>query len=120
VIEKRIFVVRDRQVNIEIMRVFVELRRAAGSFQELRSRLDQMELAIGARLGEHDEQLRQIFEALRQLIAPPLSTKAPHRLQGSRGRRVTGMPISLNLRLRREALPRGFMCQRPRVEGGKL
>jgi ORF6N domain len=64
-------------VNIEIMRAFVELRRAAGSFQELQQRLDQIELDIGARLSEHDEQLRQIFEALRQLIAPPAKTQRP-------------------------------------------
>jgi hypothetical protein len=64
-------------VNIEIMRAFVELRRVAGSFDGLQKRLDQMELDIGARLSEHDEQLRQIFEALRQLIAPPSSTKRP-------------------------------------------
>jgi hypothetical protein len=64
-------------VNIEIMRAFIELRRAAGSFQELQSRLDRMELDIGARLSEHDEQLRQIFEALRQLIAPPPQAKRP-------------------------------------------
>src|SRR5215203_2156684 len=64
-------------VNIEIMRAFVELRRVAGSFQELQQRLDRMELDIGARLSEHDEQLRQIFDALRQLIAPPPRTKRP-------------------------------------------
>ena len=64
-------------VNIEIMRAFVELRRVAGSFDGLQKRLDQMELDIGARLSEHDEQLRQIFEALRQLIAPPPGTKRP-------------------------------------------
>ncbi len=64
-------------VNIEIMRAFVELRRVAGSFEELQKRLDQMDLDIGARLSEHDEQLRQIFEALRQLIAPPPRTKRP-------------------------------------------
>jgi hypothetical protein len=64
-------------VNIEIMRAFVELRRAAGTFQGLQKRLDQMELDIGARLSEHDEQLRQIFEALRQMIAPPPQTKCP-------------------------------------------
>jgi hypothetical protein len=64
-------------VNIEIMRAFVELRRAAGSFQELQKRLDQMELDIGARLSEHDAQLRQIFEAMRQLIAPPPRSKRP-------------------------------------------
>jgi hypothetical protein len=64
-------------VNIEIMRAFVELRRTAGSFQELQQRVDQMELDIGARLSEHDEQIRQIFEALRQLIAPPAPAKRP-------------------------------------------
>jgi hypothetical protein len=64
-------------VNIEIMRAFVELRRVAGSFEELQKRLDQMELDIGARLSEHDEQLRQIFEALRHLIAPPPQPKRP-------------------------------------------
>jgi hypothetical protein len=64
-------------VNIEIMRAFVELRRVAGSFQELQKRLDQMELDIGARLSEHDQQLRQIFEALRLLIAPPPRAKRP-------------------------------------------
>jgi len=58
-------------VDIEILRAFVELRRVAGSCQALQERMDQMELDIGARLGEHDEQLRQIFVALRQLIAPP-------------------------------------------------
>jgi hypothetical protein len=64
-------------VNIEIMRAFVELRRVAGSFEELQKRLDQMELDIGARLSEHDEQLRQIFAALRQLIAPLPGAKRP-------------------------------------------
>lgn len=64
-------------VNIEIMRAFVELRRVAGSFQQLQKRLDQMELDIGARLSEHDDQLRQIFEALRQLIDPPVRPRRP-------------------------------------------
>jgi hypothetical protein len=64
-------------VNIEIMRTFVDLRRAAGSFQEFRKRLDQMELDIGARLSEHDEQLSQVFEVLRQLIDPPARARQP-------------------------------------------
>ena len=64
-------------VNIEIMRAFVELRRAAGSFEALQKRLDQLELDVGARLSEHDEQLRQIFEALRQLIDPPVPSRRP-------------------------------------------
>jgi hypothetical protein len=64
-------------VNIEIMRAFVELRHAAGFFQELQKRLDQMELDIGARLSEHDEQLGQVFEVLRQLIDPPARARQP-------------------------------------------
>ncbi len=60
-------------VNIEIMRAFVELRRLAGSYAEIAKRLEQIE----RRVGEHDEQLAQIFDALRQLIAPPAQPKRP-------------------------------------------
>ena len=58
-------------VNIEIMRAFVELRRAASSSAAIEKRLEELERETGARLGQHDEQLSQIFQALRQLISPP-------------------------------------------------
>lgn len=64
-------------VNIEIMRVFVELRRMASSYAAIETRLEQLEADMGARLDEHDEQFRQIFETLRQLIAPPSPPKRP-------------------------------------------
>lgn len=60
-------------VNIEIMRAFVELRRVAGSYALIEKRLEQIERGMG----EHDEQLAQIFNALRQLIAPPEKPKRP-------------------------------------------
>ena len=60
-------------VNIEIMRAFVELRRVASSYAEIEKRLEQIERRIGA----HDEQLEQIFSALRQLISPPTRPKRP-------------------------------------------
>jgi hypothetical protein len=60
-------------VNIEIMRAFVELRRVASSYVAIEERLEQIE----QRIGEHDEQLEQIFNALRQLIAPPAQPKRP-------------------------------------------
>jgi len=41
---------------------------AAISYAAIERRLDRIERGMG----EHDEQLRQIFEALRQLIAPPV------------------------------------------------
>jgi hypothetical protein len=64
-------------VNIEIMRTFVELRRTASSYAAIERRLEQIERDFGARLGEHDKQLAQIFKALRQLIAPPERPRRP-------------------------------------------
>jgi hypothetical protein len=60
-------------VNIEIMRAFVELRRVASSFAVLEERLEKVERGMG----EHDEQLEQVFNALRQLIALPDQPKHP-------------------------------------------
>jgi hypothetical protein len=64
-------------VNIEIMRAFVELRRVVGSYAELERRLEQLERNTDERLGGHDEQLAQIFEALRHLMPPPSKPKRP-------------------------------------------
>jgi hypothetical protein len=64
-------------VNIEIVRAFVELRRVAISYTALQERLDAIERNMTARLDQHDEQLAQIFDALHQLIAPPLPPKRP-------------------------------------------
>jgi hypothetical protein len=60
-------------VNIEIMRTFIELRRVANSYALIEKRLEQIERGMG----EHDEQLGQIFSALRQLMAPPPQSKHP-------------------------------------------
>lgn len=60
-------------VNIEIMRVFVELRRVASSYAAIEERLEEIERALGG----HDEQLNQIFMTLRQLISPPNRPKRP-------------------------------------------
>jgi len=64
-------------VNIEIMRTFVELRRAAASYSALEKRLRELERETTARLGQHDEQLDQIFKTLRHLISPPARPKRP-------------------------------------------
>jgi hypothetical protein len=60
-------------VNIEIMRVFVELRRVASSYAAIEKRLEEVERELGG----HDEQLNQIFKTLRQLISPPARPKRP-------------------------------------------
>jgi hypothetical protein len=54
---------RAVQVNIAIMRVFVRLREITATHRELALKLKGLE----NRLGEHDEQFRVVFEAIRQL-----------------------------------------------------
>lgn len=61
---------RAIQVNIEIMRAFVILRRAAISHAELSARIDELE-------ERYDESLREIFETLRELLDPPAPRKKP-------------------------------------------
>ena len=55
---------RAVQVNIEIMRAFVRLRQMLASHHELSLRLDELEQ-------KYDEQFRAVFDAIRQLMAPP-------------------------------------------------
>jgi hypothetical protein len=64
-------------VNIAIMRAFVELRRAVASYTAIERRLEDFERETKATLGQHDQQLDEIFEALRQLISPPPQPKHP-------------------------------------------
>jgi phage regulator Rha-like protein len=58
---------RAIQVNIAIMRVFVRLREIMATHKELALKLAKLE----ERLESHDEQIQTIFEAIRQLMAPP-------------------------------------------------
>jgi hypothetical protein len=58
---------RAVQVNIQIMRAFVQLRGLIMTHKELVSRLDALE----RQYGEHDIKIKYIFEAMRQLLEPP-------------------------------------------------
>lgn len=51
-------------VNIEIMRAFVRMRRMLADHAELAGRLDALE-------ARYDGQFRVVFEAIRELMAPP-------------------------------------------------
>ena len=55
---------RAVQVNIEIMRAFVRLRRLLASHADLQRKLDKLEK-------KYDEKFRAVFEVIRQLMAPP-------------------------------------------------
>ena len=61
---------RAIKVNIEIMRAFVRLRQILSSNKELAKRLDELEK-------KYDGQFRVVFEAIRQLMAPPEPEPVP-------------------------------------------
>ena len=58
---------RAIEVNILIMRAFVRLRAAMASSKEFARRLDELERHIAS----HDENIRSLFQAIRQLMAAP-------------------------------------------------
>lgn len=58
---------RAVQVNIAIMRAFVQLRRVLGSHADLARKLTELE----QRIAGHDAAIRSLFEAIRQLMEPP-------------------------------------------------
>ena len=60
---------RAVEVNIAIMRTFVQLRRLMDSNRDLARRIEAMET-------RYDEQFSQVFEAIKQLIAVDKTLKA--------------------------------------------
>ncbi len=59
---------RAVQVNIEIMRTFVRLRKMLSSHADLAERLEALEQ-------KYDEQFRVVFDAIRQLMQPQTPAK---------------------------------------------
>ena len=59
------------QVNIVIMRAFVKLRQILSTNKELAHKLDELERKIE----KHDEEISSIFEAIRQLMTPPMTKR---------------------------------------------
>ena len=55
---------RAVQVNVEIMRAFVRLRRMLATHEDLARKLDALEK-------RYDAQFKAVFDAIRQLMAPP-------------------------------------------------
>ncbi len=64
---------RAAQVNMEIMRAFVRIRDLIGQHRDLARRLDRLE-------SKYDRQFKVVFDAIRELMAPPES--APKRRIG--------------------------------------
>jgi len=54
-------------VNIQIMRAFVKLKEILLTHKDLSLKIDKLQ----QQYGEHDEKIKIIFEAIRQLLEPP-------------------------------------------------
>ena len=62
---------RAVQVNIAIMRAFVQMRELAASNRELARKLDE----LAKKYDQHDEQFMVVFDAIRSLMAVPETKK---------------------------------------------
>ncbi|MBK8791149.1 MAG: ORF6N domain-containing protein [Holophagaceae bacterium] len=58
------------QVNIEIMRAFVRLREILNTHNDLAKKLNNLER-------KYDAQFKAVFDAIRQLMEPPVLKKRP-------------------------------------------
>ena len=58
---------RAVQVNIAIMRAFVKLREIISSNKELAHKL----ILLEQKVEKHDDEIKAIFDAIRQLMIPP-------------------------------------------------
>jgi len=63
---------RAAQVNIAIMRAFVQLRQVLVNHAQLARKLSELERQIEG----HDEAIRSIFDAIRQIMTPPGANEA--------------------------------------------
>lgn len=61
---------RAVQVNVAIMRAFVQLRRMLASHADLARKLDALER-------KYDSQFRVVFDAIRELMSPPEPKRKP-------------------------------------------
>lgn len=71
-------------INIEIMRAFVQVRSMAATHQDLARQLSELQDKTEALAMQHDTfsrntraQLKQVFDALRELMTPPEPPKRP-------------------------------------------
>ena len=58
------------RVNVEVMRAFVRLREILSTHADLAKKLESLER-------KYDSQFRAVFDAIRQLMVPPVPKKRP-------------------------------------------
>jgi hypothetical protein len=67
---------RAVEVNIEIMRAFVRIRKLTATHKDLASTLADVE----KRLDKHDHHFHAVFETIRQLVEPPTQQQKDRRI----------------------------------------
>jgi len=72
---------RAVQVNIAIMRAFVNMRRLVATNVEISSKL----AAIEKKLGDHDEDFKEVFAAIRAMMAPERQPKEIGYIKNKKG-----------------------------------
>ena len=74
------------QVNIQIMRVFVKMRKLISSYQELLEKIESIE----ANATEQNQHIIRIYEIIKELIEPSYKNRNPlgYRLKEERGRYI--------------------------------
>ena len=60
--------------SVAVVRAFVRLRELAITHKDLAAKLDELETKVKG----HDESLKQVFQALRQIMSPPSRTIGFH------------------------------------------
>ncbi len=67
---------RAVEVSVFVVRAFVKLRRLVLAHKELAGKLDQLEKKVVG----HDDAIRQLVAAIRQLMTPPAAAPRPGRI----------------------------------------
>lgn len=68
---------RAIDVNIQIMRTFIRLRELLLSHRDLQAKMEALER-------KYDKQFKIVFDAIRQLLEPPVKQKEPIGFRPSR------------------------------------
>lgn len=79
------------QVNVEIMRAFVRLRRLLASHEDLARKLEELER-------HYDAQFKMVFDAIRQLMTPAAPPRRSIGFKVEAGRPVYRRPRRRNAR----------------------
>jgi hypothetical protein len=68
--------VRAVEISVFVVRAFVKLRQFVLNYKDLSAKLLDLERKVGA----HDDSIRQLVSAIRQLVAPPPDEKPERRI----------------------------------------